>query len=131
MQTLDCIVIGGGFSGLAAAADLAECGHSVVVLEKDAALGGLAGTFKVGEYELEKFYHHWFTSDRYIAEIAAQVGHKDDIVTRSSRTGMYYAGNFFRLSTPFDLLRFRAIPFASRIRTGLAMLAVRRIKDWR
>lgn len=130
-STVDCIVIGGGFTGLAAALDLCERGHSVTLLEKDAALGGLAGTFRVGDTELEKFYHHWFTSDRHIAAIAAQIGHEADIVTRSSRTGMYYSGNFFRLSTPMDLLRFPAIPLASRIRTGLATLAIRRKKNWR
>ncbi len=131
MTSADCIVIGGGFTGLAAALDLSERGRSVIVLEKDAALGGLAGTFRVGDTELEKFYHHWFTSDRHVAAIAAQIGRESNIVTRSSRTGMYYSGNFFRLSTPMDLLRFQAIPLASRIRTGLATLAIRRIKNWR
>ncbi len=126
----DCAVIGGGFTGLAAAADLAKKGRSVIVLEKEAELGGLAAGFDVGGYELERFYHHWFTSDRHISDLAAQVGVADQIVFRASSTGMYYAGKSFRLSTPFDLLKFDAIPLFDRIRTGFATLAVRRVKDW-
>lgn len=130
MTTADCIIVGGGFTGLAAAADLVDQGRRVVVLEQDTAVGGLAGGFDIGGFELEKFYHHWFTSDTHVADLAAQIGARENIITRPTRTGMYYSGNFFRLSTPLDLLKFDAIPFHARIRTGLAALAVRRIKNW-
>lgn len=127
----DCIIIGGGFTGLSAAAHLANDGARVLVLEKEPALGGLASGFDVGGHELERFYHHWFTSDRHIAALAALIGVDDQIVTRATRTGMYYAGATFRLSTPLDLLKFDAIPFPDRVRTGLATLGVRTVKDWR
>jgi protoporphyrinogen oxidase len=127
----DCIIVGGGFTGLSAAAYLARDGARVLVVEKEATLGGLANGFDVGGYELEKFYHHWFTSDRHISELASIVGAEDQIVTRPTRTGMYYAGATFRLSTPLDLLKFNAIPFFDRVRTGLATLAVRGITDRR
>lgn len=130
-KVFSCIVIGGGFTGLAAAAELVRAGKTVALVERDAALGGLAGGFDIGGYELEKFYHHWFTSDKYIAEITDQIGRRNRVVTRPTRTGMYFSGDFFRLSTPMDLLRFRAIPFHDRIRTGFATLAVRRVKDWK
>ena len=127
----DCAIIGGGFTGLAAAAQLLKRGRSVIIIEKEEQLGGLASGFDVGGYELERFYHHWFTNDTHVPELAAQIGTSDKIVTRKTATGMYYAGNFFRLSTPLDLLRFSAIPFVDRIRTGVATLWVRTIKDWR
>ncbi|MFT3729298.1 MAG: NAD(P)/FAD-dependent oxidoreductase [Terricaulis sp.] len=128
---VDCAIIGGGFTGLAAAAQLLKLRHSVVVIEKEGQLGGLASGFDVGGYELERFYHHWFTNDTHVPELAAQIGTSEKIVTRKSSTGMYYAGSFFRLSTPMDLLRFDAIPFIDRVRTGIATLWVRTIKDWR
>jgi len=126
----DCAIIGGGFTGLAAATELLRLGRSVIVLEKERELGGLASGFDVGGYELERFYHHWFTNDLYVPELAAEIGAQHKVVTRKSSTGMFYAGDFFRLSTPMDLLRFKAIPFGDRIRTGLATLWVRTIKDW-
>lgn len=130
-RVYDCVIVGGGFTGLAAAVELIGAGKSVAIVERETALGGLAGGFDVGGYELEKFYHHWFTSDTHVTDIAAAVGTRDKIVTRQTRTGMYFAGNFFRLSTPMDLLRFTAIPLLDRVRTGLATLAVRRVKDWK
>lgn len=127
----DCVIVGGGFTGLTAAAHLTRSGRSVIVLEQDSSLGGLAGTFEVDGFELEKFYHHWFTSDRHIAELAGLVGVSERIVTRPTRTGMYYSGNFFRLSTPVDLLKLGALPLFDRLRTGVATLVAQRRKNWR
>lgn len=127
----DCVIVGGGFTGLTAAAHLTRSGRSVIVLEQDSSLGGLAGTFEVDGFELEKFYHHWFTSDRHIAELAGLVGVSERIVTRPTRTGMYYSGNFFRLSTPVDLLKLSALPLIDRLRTGVATLIAQRRKNWR
>lgn len=124
-------IVGGGFSGLAAAHELAKAGKSVVVIERDSELGGLAGGFDVGGYTLEKFYHHWFNNDRQIMDLIAELGAGDNILLRPTRTGMYYAEQFFRLSTPMDLLRFRALPFIDRIRLGISVLRARSVKDWR
>lgn len=127
----DCIIIGGGFTGLAAGLELLKAGKSVRIIEAERSLGGLAGGFLMGEYEVEKFYHHWFTSDTYVTELAAEIGAADRVITRPSRTGMYFAGGIYRLSTPMDLMKFKALSVADRIRTGLATLKVRREKDWR
>ncbi len=58
-------VIGGGFTGLAAAYHLTKKGHDVAVFEKDATLGGLAHGFQQPEWQwhLEYAYHHFFTND--------------------------------------------------------------------
>lgn len=125
------IVIGGGFSGLAAAHELAKSGKRVAVVERDAELGGLAGGFKVGDTVLEKFYHHWFNNDSKIFELIRELGAEENILLRPTRTGMYYTKQFFRLSTPLDLLRFSALPFLDRIRLGVAVLRARSIKDWK
>lgn len=131
VRQYDCLVVGGGFTGLAAAAQLVRAGRKVVICEKSSTLGGMASGFSVEGQLLEKFYHHWFASDTYVPELASVIGNADSIVTRRTRTGMYYSGNFFKLSSPVDLLRFKALPFHDRIRTGVAALAIRKIKDWR
>jgi len=124
-------IVGGGFSGLATAYALARQGKRVLVLERDSELGGLAGGFTVGNEVLEKFYHHWFNNDVEIFKLIEELGANDKILLRPTRTGMYYAKQFFRLSTPMDLLRFKALPFIDRIRLGVAVLRARSIKDWR
>ncbi|QYR52732.1 NAD(P)/FAD-dependent oxidoreductase [Lysobacter soyae] len=124
-------VVGGGFAGLAVAYELAKAGKSVVVVEADSQVGGLAGGFNVEQQTLEKFYHHWFNNDLDIMRIISELGEEDKVVLRPTRTGMYYSNQFFRLSTPLDLLRFNALPFHDRIRLGIAVLRAKRVKDWK
>ncbi|MDL5366160.1 NAD(P)/FAD-dependent oxidoreductase [Xanthomonas sp. NCPPB 2654] len=124
-------VVGGGFAGLSVAYEIAKAGKRVVVIERDGELGGLAGGFKVGNEVLEKFYHHWFNNDAEIFKLIEELGERENILLRPTRTGMYYADQFFRLSTPMDLLRFKALPFHDRIRLGIAVLRARSVKDWK
>lgn len=132
MKQYDVVIVGGGFAGLTAAYGLAKAGKSVRVIEADAEPGGLAGTFEFSDgVKLEKFYHHWFNNDVYVPELVKELGMDGDVITLPSRTGMYFNGRMWKLSTPVDLLKFKALPFIDRIRLGLLVLQVRRVKDWR
>lgn len=125
------VIVGGGFTGLSAAHDLVRTGHRVTILEADSSLGGLAGGFDVGGHSLERFYHHWFTNDRYVVDLVAELGLREKVVERPTRTGMYFAKSFFKLSSPIDLLRFTPLAFPDRIRLGLLALRARAVKDWK
>ncbi len=125
------VIVGGGFTGLSAAYELALAGQRVIVLEKEDTVGGLASGFKVGEFTLERFYHHWFTNDEHVMTLVEELGVADKVVYRPTRTGMYYANTIFRLSKPMDLLKFSALKFTDRIRLGLLAVRARLIKDWR
>ena len=124
------LIVGGGFTGLSLAFDLIRKGVKVKVLEADAEVGGLAGTFEVGGQKLEKFYHHWFNNDQHVMDLIDDLGAKDKVRLRATRTGMYYSNKFYRLSSPLDLLKFKALSFVGRVRLGLLALKARRIKDW-
>jgi protoporphyrinogen oxidase len=124
------VVIGGGFCGLAAAFYLARAGEAVTLLEGDAEVGGLAGSFDVGGRRLEKFYHHWFTSDRHVMQLLGDLGCEDQMVTRPTRTGVYVGNAFFKLSSPLDLIRFQPLSLIDRLRLGLLVLRARRVRDW-
>ena len=133
---MQVVIIGAGFCGLAAAWELVQRGIKVTVLEQDEAVGGLAGSFCVGDASLlsssrlEKFYHHWFTSDVHIMQLINALGLQDKVVVRATRTGMYYAHNFFRLSSPLDLLRFKPLPLLDRLRLGLLVPRMQLVRDW-
>ncbi|MBL0163554.1 MAG: NAD(P)/FAD-dependent oxidoreductase [Xanthomonadales bacterium] len=128
----DVAIVGAGFTGLAAALDLAKSGKKVVVLERDAAPGGLAGTFEFNDgVRIEKFYHHWFNNDEFVPQLVNELGLSGEMLTLASKTGMYYNGKQWRLSTPWDLIRFTPLSLVSRIRLGLLVFRVRQVKDWR
>lgn len=132
MTQYDDVIVGGGFTGLTAAYLLAKKGRKVRVLEADNCPGGLAGTFEFSDgVKIEKFYHHWFNNDEYVPELVKELGMDGDVLTLPSRTGMYYNGRMWKLSTPLDLLRFKALSLVDRIRLGLLVFQVRRVKDWR
>jgi protoporphyrinogen oxidase len=125
------VIVGGGFTGLAAAWDLTQRGFQVTVCEAEEEIGGLAGSFDVGGTRLEKFYHHWFTSDTHVIDLVNELGQSDRVLHRPTRTGMYYAHRFFRLSTPMDVLRFTPLSLQARIRLGLLALRARRVRHWK
>lgn len=128
----DVVIVGGGFTGLTAAYILSKQGYKVQLVEADSSPGGLAGTFEFADgVKLEKFYHHWFNNDVYVPELVKELGMEGQVLTLSTRTGMYFNGRMWKLSTPMDLLRFSALSFIDRIRLGLLVLQVRRVKDWK
>lgn len=123
-------IVGGGFSGLAVAYELAKAGVAVSVLEAESEVGGLAAAFEVGGGKLDRFYHHWFTSDVDVMRLIDELGLNDRIELNPTNTGVYYANSFFRLSTPLDLLRFTPLTLSDRIRLGLLALRARRVENW-
>lgn len=137
-MNVDFAVIGGGFTGLASARDLARAGRSVALLEADCSLGGLAGAFQPGENlqsfpksePIDRFYHHWFTSDHEIMALIEELGLAHAVRYEPSLTGVYYNQSILRLSTPWDVLRFRALGLGDRFRLGLMVLRAKRIRDW-
>ncbi|MGJ8583196.1 MAG: NAD(P)/FAD-dependent oxidoreductase [Marinosulfonomonas sp.] len=123
-------VIGAGFSGLSVAYELGKAGYDVTVLEAAESVGGLAGSFETDGEKLDRFYHHWFTSDQDVTDLIDELGLSDNVVTNPTNTGLFFANKIFRLSTPLDLLKFNALGFTDRIRLGLLALRARRVEDW-
>jgi protoporphyrinogen oxidase len=128
-------VVGAGISGLATAWYLDRAlGRDAVrirVWERDEQPGGLAGSFSTPGFSVEKFYHHLFRRDVALQELIAEVGLGQDLVWRPALTGAYYVNQPYRLSSPLDLLRFRALPLLDRIRLGLMVVHARTVRDWR
>lgn len=128
----DFVIIGAGFSGLTLALRLVQSGKSVLVLEASDKLGGLAADFVLSNGKrLECFYHHWFKSDTAIIELVKELNLDKEMRETKSKTGMYFNNSIWRLSSPLDLLSFKALTVVSRIRLGLTILLIRRVKNWK
>ncbi len=71
MSDLDVIVIGGGLAGLRAARDLADGGHSVLVLEARDRVGGRGMTATLGDRRVE-LGGSWFTPQQHLVRAELQ-----------------------------------------------------------
>ena len=124
--------MGAGFTGLTAGYELSKKGKKVLLLEMDKTPGGLAGVFEFEDgVQVEKFYHHWFNNDKYVPALTKELGLEKNVIHAPVNTGIYFNGRSWKLSTPLDLLRFKPLKIIDRIRLGLLIFQVRRIKDWK
>jgi len=129
-ETFDVAIVGGGFCGLTAAFELSSQGKKVIVLEKEAQTGGLASCFKIGEQSIERYYHHFFRSDKYVFELARKLDNHCELFSKEVKTGTYISGKCYRLSRPLDLLRFKPLSLRERVLFGINTLRAQHIKDW-
>ena len=124
-------IVGAGATGLAAAYELGQLGHEVLLYERAPFIGGQASTFDVGGARLERGYHHLFTSDTDIIELVDQIGLGHQMRWIPSTVGTLYDGRIYNFVTPIDLLKFTPLNLIDRIRLGLVTMKLRRMKDWR
>ena len=112
-------IIGGGILGLTLAYLLAKQQYSVRIIEKNEDLGGLASAFSInGEY-LERYYHHFFKSDKHLQELLSELGLQDHIQWLPSKMGLYDGNKFHPFSHALDILRFPSLNILDRLRLGL------------
>jgi len=117
-------IIGAGVAGLVAAYDLARAGHHVTIYEAADGVGGLAAGFKAPHWDwsLERFYHHWFATDKHMLGLIDELGWSDQVLFPRPYTVVYFKGKFYPLDSyveaakftirnfsPVDLVRFGAV----------------------
>ena len=98
---MNIAIIGAGVGGLTAAYDLVKAGHCVKIFERDEKPGGLAGGFKKEQWDwsVEKFYHHWFYTDKPMLQLIDDLGLSEMVVFSKPKTVVYHAGDFFPLDS--------------------------------
>ncbi len=118
MREFDFVVLGGGVSGLGFAKRMSERGHSVLVLEKEAVVGGLSRTLCYRGFYLDFCAHRFHTNNReLLAEVLALPGLTMTRHIKKSR--IYMFGKY--LKYPFELQNLlRAMPPAHSLLAGLS-----------
>ena len=123
-------IIGAGFTGLAASYSLLKKGHEVTIFEKDSQPGGLALGFKTKEWDwtLERHYHHWFTNNAHIINLAKKLG--VEVITRKPKTSVYVDSKIYEMDSVMNVLRFPKLSFMERIRMGTVLGLLRFNPFW-
>lgn len=127
-------IIGAGFGGMAAAYDLRKAGHDVTIFESADYVGGLASGFKEPHWDwsVEKFYHHWFQTDKHMLGLIEELGWMDKVIFPRPLTVMYHDGKFYPFDSILKALLFPGLGFGlNKIRFGLVGLFLRLTNDWR
>ena len=126
-------VVGAGFTGMAAAYDLAKAGHQVTIFEAADYVGGLASGFKEPHWEwsVEKYYHHWFASDRHMLGLIKELDWQDKVLFPRPYTVMYHEGTFYPFDSILQALLFPGLGWGiNKIRFGLVGLYLRLTNNW-
>ena len=125
-------IIGAGIGGLTAAFDLNKQGYEVTVFEQESQPGGLAAGFKEKgwNWSLEKYYHHWFETDKAILSLINELGLSKYVQFHSPKTVVYHQGDFFPLDSPIAALQFPGFSLIDKVRFGLITVYLKYFAGW-
>jgi protoporphyrinogen oxidase len=126
-------IIGAGLGGMAAAYDLRRQGNQVIIFEAGSQVGGLAAGFKEPHWDwtVEKFYHHWFASDRHILGLIDELGWSDQVLFPRPFTVLYHNGKFYPFVSISKAVLFPGLGWGlNKIRFGLVGLYLRSTNNW-
>lgn len=126
-------IIGGGAAGLSAGYELSKASIQVEVLERDATLGGLAGSFLLGGGYVEKFYHFICLNDSTYLDTLRDLGLSHRLRWGLTEMGQFYQGHLYSFGRPLDLLRFPAFTWKDRIRFARNIMKIKSApwEDWK
>ncbi len=129
MDTYDCIVIGGGASGLVSAARLARVGRRVLVLEAADRLGGCINTWRPqADFWLELGAHTAYNSYAPLLEALADRGRLGDLLTRE-KLGYRFFEKDGSTASPMKRLSFVEAAFSLPFGIGKAKPG-RSVAEW-
>jgi protoporphyrinogen oxidase len=126
-------IIGAGIGGMAAAWDLVKAGHQVEIFEAADYVGGLAAGFKEPHWDwtVEKFYHHWFASDKHMLGLIEELGWREQVLFPRPVTVMYHKGKFYPFDSITAALKFPGLGWGlDKVRFGLVGLYLRLTNNW-
>ena len=124
-------LIGGGITSLTAAYRLAQEGVDVTIFEASGQLGGLAAGCDLAGHNVERAYHFLYKTDKHILGLVDELGLSDKLTYYKSSVSTYYDDTLYPMETPVDLIRFTPISFIDRIRAGVTVLYLQKVKNWR
>ena len=124
-------IVGGGLLGLTLAHRLAQAGEDVTLLEAAPELGGLASAWQVGDVTWDRYYHVVMLSDSHLRRLLSELDLDAEINWKVTRSGFFTGSGLYHLNNAIDYLKFPALNLVDKLRLGLAIMYMARIKDGR
>ncbi|QDS99006.1 NAD(P)/FAD-dependent oxidoreductase [Adhaeretor mobilis] len=123
-------IIGGGMLGLTLAHNLAKAGQQVTLYEAASEIGGLAGSWHVGEIQWDKHYHVTLLSDLRNRALLTELGLEKDMRWVETKTGFFTEGKLYSMSSTPEFLRFPPLRMIDKIRLGGTIFMASKRRDW-
>ena len=125
-------ILGAGITGLTAAYELLKTENQITLYEKSDSAGGMAGGFKKNNWDwsVEKFYHHWFQTDKAMLDLIRELGWQDQVHFFRPQTVVFHQENFYPLDSPQAVLLFPGFSLLDKLRFGLVTFYLRYISSW-
>ena len=124
-------IVGGGLLGLTLAHRLGQAGEDVTLLEAAPELGGLASAWQVGDVTWDRYYHVVMLSDSHLRKLLNELDLDAEIEWKVTRSGFFTGSGLYNLNNAIDYLKFPALNLLDKLRLGLTILYMARIKDGR
>ena len=127
MERRDCVVVGGGLAGLAAAFRLVSAGRSVTVLERAQDLGGRARSTDVAGVPADLGFQSIFTAYAEASRFLSDIGLRGRDLVAFGRGAVLHDGIDWQQMqlSPRALRRFRAFTTGDVVRLGRLATEVR------
>jgi|TARA_Y100000310_G_scaffold38777_1_gene36288 protoporphyrinogen oxidase len=125
------VIIGGGILGLYAAYQLTKKNFEVTILEKSNILGGALNSYHIDGYDIEQFYHHFFTIDKILIQFLKDIGLGDKILLKPTINGFYYSKGIYPLINPSDLIKFKPFSLKEKFEFVRFMINAKLIRDFK
>lgn len=124
------MILGGGLSGVGAAYTLAAAGwRDIVIVERGAAIGGLAGSFERDGRFYPLGYHHILPRDQTLLRFLDLIGALPRVEWRRIRMLFEADGGIHDLSSPAGFLGF-PMRLRDKLRFARLMFRAYRKRDW-
>lgn len=124
------LILGGGLSGLSAAHYLSQRDFNIILLEKEADLGGLASSYSIDNQHIPKTYHHIMYGDEITLNLLRDLGLTNFLYWKKLKVGFYSNKNFHDFSSSLSILKFKPISLWGRLKFGLLVLKARQKTNW-
>ena len=89
------LILGGGLTGLTSAWKLAEAGFNVTIVEKQGKLGGISGTFKHNNFNLDYGPHKIYTQIPGILDEIKNLIGENNLLEIQKRSKVYLKGRYY------------------------------------
>ena len=83
-------------------------------------------------WSVEKFYHHWFQTDKPMLDLIRELGWEDRVLFPRPLTVMYHDGQFYPFDSVLKMALFPGLGWGlDKIRFGFVGLFLRLTNNWK